>query len=40
MCLGQEDEADLRTVLRANPDDDAAVTAAIAAAIARKPQGT
>ena len=39
MCLGQEDEADLRAVLRANPDDDAAVVGAIAAAIARKPQG-
>ena len=39
MCLGQEDAADLRTVLRANPDDDAVVTAAIAAAIARKPRG-
>ncbi|HVL19427.1 MAG TPA: radical SAM protein, partial [Amaricoccus sp.] len=38
MCLGQEDEADLRGVLRASPDD-APVVAAIAAAIARKPKG-
>ncbi|HRO11005.1 GTP 3',8-cyclase MoaA [Amaricoccus sp.] len=39
MCLGQEDEADLRSVLRANPGDDAPLVAAIAAAIARKPRG-
>jgi cyclic pyranopterin phosphate synthase len=39
MCLGQEDEADLRTPLRANPGDDAPILAAIAAAIARKPKG-
>ena len=39
MCLGQDDDADLRAVLRAHPDDDAAVRAAIAAAIARKPKG-
>jgi GTP 3',8-cyclase len=39
MCLGQEDEADLRSVLRESPADDAPVTAAIAAAIARKPKG-
>ncbi len=38
MCLGQEDEADLRRVLRAT-DDDAEVDAAIRAAIARKPRG-
>ncbi len=38
MCLGQEDMADLRTPLRAS-SDDAAVEAAIRAAIARKPKG-
>ncbi|WP_112323446.1 GTP 3',8-cyclase MoaA [Oceanibium sediminis] len=38
MCLGQEDEADLRRVLRESPDD-AALDAAIHAAIARKPKG-
>jgi len=39
MCLGQEDSADLRAPLRARPDDDAALIAAIRAAIARKPKG-
>jgi cyclic pyranopterin phosphate synthase len=38
MCLGQEDMADLRAPLRASPDD-AALEAAIRAAIARKPRG-
>ena len=38
MCLGQEDSADLRAVLRATPDD-AALDAAIRDAIARKPNG-
>ena len=38
MCLGQEDMADLRAPLR-NSDDDAALEAAIRAAIARKPKG-
>jgi len=38
MCLGQEDAADLRTPLRAS-DDDALISAAIDAAIARKPKG-
>lgn len=38
MCLGQEDSADLRTPLRAAPDD-AALTAAIREAIGRKPKG-
>jgi cyclic pyranopterin phosphate synthase len=38
MCLGQEDMADLRAPLRAGPDD-AALAAAIRAAIARKPKG-
>ena len=39
MCLGQEDMADLRSPLRAHPGDDAPVTAAIRAAIGRKPKG-
>ena len=38
MCLGQEDMADLRAPLRASPSD-ATLTAAIRAAIARKPKG-
>ncbi len=38
MCLGQEDRADLRSVLRGSADD-AQVTAAIRAAIALKPKG-
>jgi cyclic pyranopterin phosphate synthase len=38
MCLGQNDDADLRSVLRASKDD-AALEAAIDAAIARKPKG-
>ncbi len=38
MCLGQEDAADLRAVLRGGADD-AALDAAIRAAIARKPKG-
>jgi cyclic pyranopterin phosphate synthase len=38
MCLGQDDQADLRAVLRAGADD-AALEAAIRAAIARKPRG-
>jgi cyclic pyranopterin phosphate synthase len=38
MCLGQEDMADLRSPLRRGPDD-AALQAAIRAAIARKPKG-
>ena len=39
MCLGQEDMADLRAPLRAHPEDDAPLDAAIRAAIARKPKG-
>jgi len=39
MCLGQDDEADLRAPMRANPEDDAPLQAAIDAAIARKPKG-
>ncbi len=38
MCLGQEDAADLRAPLRAS-QDDALLSAAIDAAIARKPKG-
>jgi cyclic pyranopterin phosphate synthase len=38
MCLGQDDAADLRRVLRADADD-IALEAAIHAAIARKPKG-
>jgi cyclic pyranopterin phosphate synthase len=38
MCLGQHDSADLRTPLRASPDD-ALLDAAIEEAIARKPKG-
>nr|WP_319250365.1 GTP 3',8-cyclase MoaA [uncultured Celeribacter sp.] len=39
MCLGQEDNASLREVMRAHPDTDAPLIAAIEAAIARKPEG-
>ncbi|MEM6422688.1 MAG: radical SAM protein, partial [Pseudomonadota bacterium] len=38
MCLGQDDDADLRRVLRDTPDD-AALDAAIREAITRKPRG-
>ncbi|MBI1329393.1 MAG: GTP 3',8-cyclase MoaA [Alphaproteobacteria bacterium] len=38
MCLGQEDQADLRAVLRST-NDDAALARAIESAIARKPKG-
>ncbi|MGD9806469.1 MAG: GTP 3',8-cyclase MoaA [Hyphomicrobiaceae bacterium] len=38
MCLGQEDAADLRLPLRAS-DEDALLSSAIDAAIARKPKG-
>jgi cyclic pyranopterin phosphate synthase len=38
MCLGQDDDADLRAPLRAS-DDDALLEAAIREAIARKPKG-
>ncbi|WP_304617610.1 GTP 3',8-cyclase MoaA [Paracoccus sp. (in: a-proteobacteria)] len=38
MCLGQEDNADLRAPLRASPDD-ALLRETIRAAIARKPKG-
>lgn len=39
MCLGQEDQADLRAPLRAHPEDDAPLKDAIRAAIAQKPKG-
>ncbi|TWB35185.1 cyclic pyranopterin monophosphate synthase subunit MoaA [Nitrospirillum pindoramense] len=39
MCLGQEDAADLRAVMRAAPGNDATLLAAIKDAIARKPKG-
>ena len=39
MCLGQDDDADLRKVLRAHPDDIGPLHAAIRKAIARKPKG-
>ncbi|WP_174803653.1 GTP 3',8-cyclase MoaA [Martelella limonii] len=38
MCLGQDDNADFRAVLRDNPDDDDALHRAIDNAIARKPK--
>ena len=38
LCLGQEDSADLRAVLRASPDD-AVLAAAVVEAITRKPKG-
>ncbi|MCE0504295.1 GTP 3',8-cyclase MoaA [Roseivivax sp. GX 12232] len=39
MCLGQEDNADLRSALRNHPGDDAPLEAAIRSAIDRKPRG-
>ena len=39
MCLGQEDESDLRKIIRSNPQDDGPLKAAIRMAIARKPKG-
>lgn len=39
MCLGQEDNADLRGALRNHPGDNAPLEAAIRAAIDRKPKG-
>ncbi len=39
MCLGQEDMADLRAPLRAHPDSDDALRAAIRTAISHKPRG-
>ncbi len=39
MCLGQEDNADLRAALRNHPESDAVLEAAIRSAIERKPKG-
>ncbi|MDA7428698.1 GTP 3',8-cyclase MoaA [Primorskyibacter aestuariivivens] len=39
MCLGQEDNADLRAALRNHPDSNAPLEEAIRAAIALKPKG-
>ncbi len=39
MCLGQEDNADLREALRAHPDSDAPLEEAIRKAIGLKPKG-
>ena len=39
LCLGQEHSVDLRRELRAHPDDDEPVEAAIIDAMARKPKG-
>jgi cyclic pyranopterin phosphate synthase len=39
MCLGQDDQADLRAPLRAHPGDDRPLVEAIREAIGRKPKG-
>ena len=39
MCLGQDDQADLRAPLRTSPSDDAPLIVAIGEAMARKPKG-
>ena len=39
LCLGQDDKADLRAVLRAHPTDDDRLRSAIREAITRKPKG-
>jgi cyclic pyranopterin phosphate synthase len=39
LCLGQEDNADLRAPLRAHPENDAPLETAIRDAIDRKPKG-
>ncbi|MEM8753198.1 MAG: GTP 3',8-cyclase MoaA [Pseudomonadota bacterium] len=39
MCLGQDDDADLRTPMRDHPETDEPLRAAIVEAIARKPKG-
>lgn len=39
LCLGQDDSADLRVVMRNNPGHDESVKAAIRDAISRKPKG-
>lgn len=38
MCLGQDDHVDLRAILRAYPDDDAPLHAALDLALGRKPE--
>lgn len=38
MCLGREDHVDLRAILRAYPDDDAPLHAALDLALSRKPE--
>jgi len=39
LCLGQEDSADLRAVVRAHPGDGQALDRALEEAVARKPKG-
>ena len=39
MCLGQDDQADLRTPMREHPGDDAVLLDAIREAMGRKPKG-
>ncbi len=39
MCLGQDDQADLRAPLREHPQDDGPLLAAIREALGRKPKG-
>jgi cyclic pyranopterin phosphate synthase len=39
MCLGQEDNASLRDIMRAHPEDDAPLIRAIEEAISHKPKG-
>jgi len=39
MCLGQEDNASLRDIMRASPEDNAPLIAAIRTAISNKPKG-
>lgn len=38
MCLGQDDHVDLRAILRAHPDDDGPLHAALDKALGRKPE--
>ena len=38
LCLGKKEQIDLKSVLRASPDDDAALQAAITSAIGAKPR--
>jgi cyclic pyranopterin phosphate synthase len=39
MCLGQDDQADLRAPMRASPGDDGPLADAIREALSRKPKG-